>query len=167
VIATPWRAGAGASRPVGAVPGLAAHCDALRARAGLLGRDPRSFALVGGALRAHWTGEPWADVDVAPGDDPAALVGAADFTVCQVAVHDGRLHHGPRFFADAARRRVVVVRVDARPLVTLLRMYKLAARGYAVPMAELQRVLDAARRVPAETLSPADVLRHGGGVVLP
>ena len=157
-----------ASRPVDAVPGLAAHCHALCEHAGLMDRDPRTFSLYGSALRAHWTDEPWREVDVAPGDDPEALVSAADFTVCQAAVHDGRLYHGPRFLDHVARRALAVHRVDSRrPLVTLLRMYKFAARGYAVPVAELYRVLDAVCRVPADGLSPAEVLRHRGGVVLP
>jgi hypothetical protein len=152
------------------VAGLASHCADLAARAGVGQRDPATFALYGSAVRAAWTREAWQDVNVAldAEADPRAIVDGADFTVCQLAVHDGRLFHGPRFFGDLTRRVVVVNRVDpARPIVTLLRMYKYAARGYAVPANELHRVLEAVRRAPPADLDADAIRRHGGGVVVP
>jgi hypothetical protein len=189
VAASRARAGGVLASLTASVPGLESHCRALLTRAGLLDCDRRTFALVGSALRSAWTGEPWREVDVVmldghpapraargrPGvvvmewtGGPEALVAAADFTVCQVAVHEGRLLHGPRFLEDVARRVLVANRVDgAAALPALLRTYKFAARGYGVPLAELHRVLDAVRRAPPAALSPEAVLRHGGGVVLP
>lgn len=158
------------ARPVASVAGLGSHCADLARRAGVGARDHRTFALYGSAVRAAWTRECWEDVNVAldADADPRTIVGAADFTVCQLAVYDGQLFHGRRFFDDLRRRVLVVNRIDpARPLVTLLRMYKYAARGYAVPAGELHRVLEALRRAPAAELDAAAVLRHGGGVVLP
>lgn len=157
-------------RSVASVPGLAAHCEDLARRAGVEGRDPTSFALFGSAVRAAWTGERWRDVNVALDGEalPRSIIADADFTVCQVAVCDGHLFYSSRFIDDVARRTVVVNRVDAcAPLVTLLRMYKYAARGYAVPGAEIHRVLEAVRRAPTTRLDPAAILRHGGGVVVP
>jgi hypothetical protein len=159
-----------ASRPLTSFAGLAPYCRELSERAGVEGRDPATFSLFGSAVRAAWTREPWRDINVGLEAEgaPEAIVDGADFTVCQVAVHDGQLFHGPRFFEDLAQRVVVVRRVDAaNPFVTLLRMYKYAARGYAVPVREVHRVLEAVRRAPRVELDDAAVLRHGGGVVLP
>ncbi len=158
------------SRPLTSFAGLAPHCRELSERAGVGGRDPGTFSLFGSAVRAAWTREPWRDINVgidAEGS-PEAIIAEADFTVCQLAVHDGQLFHGPRFFEDLAQRVLVVRRInDANPFVTLLRMYKYAARGYAVPARELHRVLEAVRRGPQFGLDADAVLRHGGGVVLP
>ena len=157
-------------RSVASVPGLAAHCRELSRRAGVEGRAPSSFALFGSALRAAWTGERWRDINVALDAEavPRSLVADADFTVCQVAVRDGHLFYGERFLEDVGRRTIVVNRIDAcAPLVTLLRLYKYAARGYTVPGAELHRVLEAVRRAPRTRLDEAAVLRHGGGTVTP
>jgi hypothetical protein len=159
-----------AVRPLASVPGLASHCRGLAVRAGVDGRDPATFSLFGSAVRAAWTHEVWQDVNVALDVEaaPRTIIDGADFTVCQVAVHDGRLFHGQRFFDDLAQRVLIVNRINlAIPLVTLLRMYKYAARGYAVPARELHRVLDAIRRAPPANLDSAAVLRHGGGVVVP
>ena len=157
-------------RPLASIPGLASHCRELAVRVGMEGRDPTTFSLFGSAVRAAWTRERWRDINVA--DDAGATVRAiveeADFTVCQVAVHGGQLFHGPRFFEDLERRVIVVNRISpTAPFATLLRMYKYAARGFAVPAAELHRVLEAVRRAPHAGLDAAAVLRHGGGVVVP
>lgn len=157
-------------RSVASVPGLASHCRELARRAGVGGRDQRSFALFGSAVRAAWTGERWRDINVALDGEavPRSIIADADFTVCQVAVHDGHLFYGAHFLKDVARRTIVVNRIDAcAPLVTLLRMYKYAARGYAVPGWELHRVLEAVRRSPRTRLDEPAVMRHGGGVVIP
>jgi hypothetical protein len=158
------------SRPLSAFAGLAPHCHELAVRAGVDGRDPGTFSLFGSAVRAAWTREPWRDINIglAPDGNPEAIIEDADFTVCQVAVHNGQLFHGRRFFDDLAQRVLVVRRIDAaNPFVTLLRMYKYAARGYAVPARELHRVLEAVGRASPVELDATAVLRHSGGVVLP
>jgi hypothetical protein len=158
------------SRPLASFAGLAPYCRELAERAGVDGRDPGTFSLFGSAVRAAWTREPWRDINVGLEAEaaPDAIIDDADFTVCQFAVHDGQLFHGPRFFEDLAQRVLVVRRINAaNPFVTLLRMYKYAARGYALPVRELHRVLEAVRRAPHVELDGAEVLRHGGGVVLP
>lgn len=176
VLAFGWSARARASeapvvvRPVASVPGLAAHCDELSRRAGVDGRTQSSVVLFGSALRAAWTGERWRDINVALDAEamPRSIIADADFTVCQVAVHDEHLFYGARFLEDVARRAVIVSRIDpCAPLVTLLRMYKYAARGYVVAEPELHRVLEAVRRSPRTRLDEAAVLRHGGGAVIP
>ena len=157
-------------RSAASVAGLEAHCQDLARRAGVHDRDPGSFALFGSAVRAAWTGEQWRDVNVALDAEalPRSIIADADFTVCQVAVCDGHLFYSSRFLDDVARRTIVLNRIDAcAPLVTLLRMYKYAARGYVVPAAEVHRVLEAVRRAPATRLDRVAILRHGGGVVVP
>ena len=158
------------TRPLVAFRGLEAHCRALAVRAGVDGRDSMTYALYGSALRSAWTAEAYSDVNVADLATTSIdeIIDRADFTICQVVAHGQTLYYGPRFLEHLAQRVLIVARIDRdAPLVTLLRMYKYAARGYAVPASQIHRVLEAVARAPEPAIDAASVLHHGGGVVVP
>jgi hypothetical protein len=173
--------------------GIALGLQTLLRESGLAEVPPADYVVYGSALRALWTGETWADLNVAftgaaaaerhapgllrrsrrtrcapcPHPRPDALLDEADFTVCQLLYHDGTCRFSTVFFEHLAQRLLVVNRVTPDTAVhSWLRTYKFVGRGYALPYGELGRILDFLR--PGEVrLEGIDVVHESGGAVLP
>ncbi len=149
------------------------------------------YTLFGSAVRALWTRETTANVNVAfvsessraqfaaqltaspfvvsspvIYSDPTCVLRDADFTVCQIAFHDGEFLIGSHFFEHVAQRLLTVNRISpSRALISLLRTYKYASRGYGIPFPEFLRIIDLLPKDFPE-LNPEEVARHSGGVVI-
>ena len=177
-------------RPYAAFTGIAEGVERLLKETGLDALASGSYAIYGSAVRALWTRESAADVNVAfltsrrgsalpmaftLGERVKvasrtyrrceALIRDADFTVCQAALHDGFVYHDARFFEDVARRVLVVNRVRRRTaMASLLRAYKYTQRGWGIPYVT---VVDIAARLPRSIRMPAaaELQRQCGGAL--
>jgi hypothetical protein len=181
------------ARPAQSFRGIGPGLQALLRESGLAAVPAADYVVYGSALRALWTSEAWADLNVAfttagardrhtpelvrrsrrvscsprVPPHPDALLDEADFTVCQLLYHDGACRFSPVFFEHLAQRLLVVNRVTPATAVhSWLRTYKMVGRGYALPYSELGRILDLLE--PGKVrLDRIDVLHETGGAVLP
>ena len=176
-------------RPIDTFPLIQEQLVALEQQTGLVDLPREGFIMYGSAVRALWTKELCGDINIALlGSErseprPAALspivsiaakeyasaeaiLQEADFTVCQLACHDGYLYFTPPFFEHLAQKLLVVNHIDrANAYVTLLRTYKFAQRGFSISYGQYVSIVEA---LPPD-LSPLDALaarRHSGGVII-
>jgi hypothetical protein len=177
-------------RPYGAFTGIECGVQRLLAETGLDAIDPETYAIYGSAVRALWTRESAADVNVAllgrasaseiasllarvprvrvadrAYRDCDAIIQDADFTVCQAVLHNGNVHFDECFFEHVARRVLLVNRVRRRGgLASLLRAFKYAQRGWGLPYVT---VVDITERLPRSIRMPpaAELQRHSGGTI--
>lgn len=179
------------SRPVDEFRGLARALERVAVPNFGLDFDPAGVYLYGSVVRAFWSRERPRNVNVAFAapearatylraprrsaevavagplyDSVHDLLDAADFTVDQVAYHDGRIYYAERFFEHLAQRLLVVNRIDGESAPrAFLRVYKFIARGYTATTAEVARIVS---ELPRGTgvFDGLDVAFHTDGTLL-
>lgn len=177
-------------RPYAAFTGIERGVERLLAETGLNVIAADRYAIYGSAVRALWTRESAADVDVAlvggASDseiaslrarvervsvaqrayrDCEAIIREADFTICQAVLHNGNVYFDERFFEHVARRVLLVNRLRrGAGLASLLRAFKYAQRGWGLPYVT---VVDITERLPRSIRMPpvAELRRHSGGTI--
>ena len=179
------------SRPYDAFPNVVSHVEAFLQSTGLAALPGTSYLVYGSTVRALWTREAAADINIAfvgpsaretraafasparalrvraaPYATATDALAEADFTICQAVFHDGSVHFSEHFFEHVAQRLLVVNRIETETaLSSLLRTYKFAQRGYAVTQAALVEILS---RLPREVapLPMEELVGQSAGVVL-